>query len=376
MKGKVALLSLVSLLFTFAAMAQGIENDDMYFNSKDRAKLHAAKATDASYTASIKKAKKSEAVEVEEESANPTDSYSARNVNPEYEARSNSQTAQVDNEDYFVNNYKFNNASQFNNWNNNFNNWYSTPWYGGNFYDPYISSWNSPYYGSYYDVWGNPWRNPYYRSGWGSSFSYHWGSSYNYGWGMGFGSGNYYNPYNAWAYDPYGYSRYGGGWNSYYGGYGYPTQVIIVDNDRYGPAYGKRVSRSSQGDRNYNAGRTRSYNRDVVNPDSNTGGNRPTTGGRVSNTTTTRQSEYYNRGWRNQTQSTYSNPNSGSGNSGNTNSRSSWESNTRSSWSNGDNSSNRSSGYDGGRSSSGGGSSSGNNGGGSSSGSRSSGRGH
>ncbi len=46
MKSKGVLLSLVSLLFTVAALAQGIENDDMYFNSKDRAKLNAAKASE------------------------------------------------------------------------------------------------------------------------------------------------------------------------------------------------------------------------------------------------------------------------------------------------------------------------------------------
>ena len=79
MKSKVVILSLVSLLFTVAASAQGIENDDMYFNSKDRAKLNAAKATEVS--ASIKKSKKAT---VADEAVNPTDSYSARNVNPEY----------------------------------------------------------------------------------------------------------------------------------------------------------------------------------------------------------------------------------------------------------------------------------------------------
>ena len=105
MKSKAALLSLVSLLFTFASIAQEIENDDMYFNSKDRAKLNAMKASQPTLTASIKKSKK-EVVE-EEESSNPTDSYSARNVNPEYEARTNSETAQADNEDYFVNNYQW-----------------------------------------------------------------------------------------------------------------------------------------------------------------------------------------------------------------------------------------------------------------------------
>ncbi len=110
MKSKVALLSLVSFLFAFAASAQGVENDDMYFNSKDRAKLNATKASEVSYTASIKKNKKEI---VEDEPVNPTDSYSARNVNPEFAARSNSETAQADNEDYFVNNYQLQQREQF-----------------------------------------------------------------------------------------------------------------------------------------------------------------------------------------------------------------------------------------------------------------------
>ena len=172
MKSKVTFLGLVSMLFTVVASAQDIENDDMYFNSKDRAKVKASKASEVS--ASIKKSKKPA---MAEEALNPTDSYSARNVNPEYQARTNSQTAQADNQDYFDNNYKYNNANNFNNWNNNFNSRYSNPWYGGNYYDPNINSCNSPYYGSSYDTWGNPWSNPYYHSGWSSSFSYHWGSS-------------------------------------------------------------------------------------------------------------------------------------------------------------------------------------------------------
>ncbi|HZB14107.1 MAG TPA: hypothetical protein VE467_13805, partial [Chryseolinea sp.] len=158
MKRKVTLLAVVSMLFTFVASAQEIENDDMYFNSKDRAKVKASKASEASY-ASIKKTNKQA---IPEEALNPTDSYSARNVNPEYEARSNSETAQADNQDYFDNSYQYNNANNFNNWNSNFNDRYNSPWYGGNYYDPYINSWNSPYYGSRYDSWGNPWSNPYY----------------------------------------------------------------------------------------------------------------------------------------------------------------------------------------------------------------------
>lgn len=371
MKSKVAILSFVSLLFAFAATAQEIESDDMYFNSKDRAKLKAAKASAVSYSASIKTNKKEA---VQEEPVNPTDSYSARNVNPEYSARSNSELAQSDNQDYFVDNYRYNQASNFNNWNNSFNNWYGNPWYSTNYWGSSINSWNSPYYGSYYDSWGNPWANPYYQSGWSSSFSYHWGSSYNYGWGMNFGYGNFYgSPY-------YAYNPYYGRWNSYYGGgWGYPTQVVIIENgSRYSPAYGKRSSRSSQLSREYNNGSTRTTNRNLV--DSNTG--RPNLGGRVSTNTPSRgQSDYYNRGWRNQTSesnSSYS-PNTNSS-SGNTNTRSSWENSSRNTWresnSNSGGSYTPSRGSDSGRSA-GSGSSGGSSGGSSSgSGSRSGGRGH
>lgn len=321
MKSKVALLGLVSLLFAFAASAQGIENDDMYFNSKDRAKLNAAKASEASYSASIKKSKKAADVE-EEEPVNPTDSYSARNVNPEYAARSNSQAAQSDDEDYFVNNYQYNNASNLNNWNNNFNRWYSSPWYGSNYYDPYINSWNSPYYGSGYDMWGSPWRNPYYRSGWSSSFSY-WGSSWDYGWGLGFGYGNY-------GYNPYMMNSWGWGWGSRFNNYYYPSTIIVVNNRENGGrgvVYGKRAtsgrSTISRDSYNPNTGsRTRSTS---INPQR---GDDSNTGGRVATSNTNRrQEEYYNRTWR----STSTQQRSTSGNSG-------------SSWSNGN--ANRSSSYE------------------------------
>ena len=284
MKSKVALLSLVSLIFTFAASAQGVENDDMYFNSKDRAKLNAEKASEVSYSASIKKNKK-EMVE-EAEPANPTDSYSARNVNPEYAARSNSETAQSDNQDYFVNNYQYNNASNFNNWNNNFNNWYNSPWYGNNYYDPYINSWNSPYYGSYYDSWGNPWRNPYYRNGWSSSFSYYWGNSWDYGWGSSFGVGYGYNSYYG---NPY---RNGWGWGSgYYNNY-YPNTVIIVNNNNEsgrGVVYGKRAtSRSVVSGQNLNRDSSSPRSRSTVTGNQNGGRlGDDNSGGRVSTTALT-----------------------------------------------------------------------------------------
>ena len=216
----------------------------MYFNSKDRAKLKSQKASEeASVMASAKKTKKNQVIE--DEPVNPTDSYSARNVNPEFAARSNSQTAQADNQDYFVNNYRYNTNSNLNNFNNNFNTWNSNAWYSPNYYGSSINSWNTPYYGSYYDAYGSPWYNPYYRSGWSSSFSYYWGSSYNYGWGSGFGMACAYgNPYmNSWGYAPY---SYGSGWgNNYY----YPGSVVVVNNNYAEPGknvvYGKRASHGS-----------------------------------------------------------------------------------------------------------------------------------
>jgi hypothetical protein len=330
MKIRIFLLALMSTLTTGLVLAQDIENDDMYFNSADRAKLS---ATRGSSIAMASNRHKSDVREEEDDSVNPTDSYSARNVNPEYTSRTQSQASQADDENYFVNNYKYNTQSNLSKFNNNYNNWYNNPWYSSAYYGSGINSWNSPYYGSYYDAWGSPWANPYYRSGWSSSFSYFWGSNYNYGWGMNYGYGmGWGNPYNSWAsmYGPsygWGYPYYG---NSWYGGY--PTQVIVVDNGSRGPIYGKRGTRSA----NY------------INRTSGTSGGRQYTnagsGSRSDNgarTRTSRQSDYYQRTWRSDSQ----NSNSGYSNSGYGNSsggrmssqpsQSSWRSsgsNSNSSW--------------------------------------------
>jgi hypothetical protein len=300
MKNKVMMVNLVVMLLASVTYAQRVENDDMYFNSKDRAKLKAQKASEeASYVASVKKTKKSQFSE--EEFNNPTDSYSARNVNPEFAARSNSQIAQADNEDYFVNNYRYNNSSNLNNWNNNFNNWYSNPWYSANYFGPSINAWNSPYYGSNFDSWGNPWANPYYRSGWSSSFSYHWGSPWNYGWGNGMGMNfGYGNPYmNSWS--SWGPS-FGYGYNSWF----CPSNnVFIINNGGESGrniAYGKRASHGGMVTTPQDAVNNRTRSNYV--PTSSTGGRQSNPGGRVvTQSTNQRQEDYYNRSWRNSQQS-------------------------------------------------------------------------
>ena len=77
MKTKVIMLSLSAALLAGTAFAQGIENDDMYFNAKDRAKLKAQMAAqeEQAYSASAKKAQKNQNAQNTEEALNPTDSY-------------------------------------------------------------------------------------------------------------------------------------------------------------------------------------------------------------------------------------------------------------------------------------------------------------
>jgi hypothetical protein len=319
MRIKGLLIATFSLIGISGAFAQGIEYDDMYFNAEDRAKLKQKRA-EVAYNAP---AKSSQFDYYEgKESVNPTDSYSARNVNPEYTSRSHSQTAQSDEADYFVNNYQYN-ANQLDNWNNNYNNWYSSSWYRPNFYGPGINSWNSPYYG--YSSWNSPWYDPYWSyNGWSSSFSFHYGPSWNYGWG---GHYNYWNrPYYGW--DPYGLA-YGGGYGMGYGGgywnnYRYPGTIIVVnqgESNGRGVVYGKRPTRGTyMVPENNNNTRSRSS---YVNTQ-----NRGTSSGRTT-VSSSKQEEYYNRYNRSQNntynRSTYEN-------------RESTQYNRSRSWDNGDNS--------------------------------------
>jgi hypothetical protein len=288
MKIKGILLATVSLLGISGVFAQGIEYDDMYFNAEDRVKLNARKATEVAYS-TTKKFKKFDAEEGE--NLNPTDSYSARNVNPEYTSRAHTQSAQADDEDYFVSNYQYN-RNQYNNWNNNFNQWNSNPWYRSNYYGPAINSWNSPYYG--YSSWSSPWYDPYWSfNGWSSSFSYHFGNAWNYGWG---GNYNYWSrPYYGW--DPYygGMGMYGGG---YWNNYRYPGTIVVVNNVEGSGrkvVYGKRPTRGNAVVSDQSGTRSRTTVENARRNDNSSG--------RISTRNRTQQ-EYYNRPQRN-TSSTF-----------------------------------------------------------------------
>jgi hypothetical protein len=287
-------LIILGILSVFAGSVVAQEYDDMYFNKKDRAKVKEAKVSEREVVLARNEKKAVSKVE-ESDETNPTDSYSARNVNPEYTSRATSETAQNDDEDYFVNNYQYRRQAEYSNFNNNFNNWYNSPWYSSAYWGSGFNrwdSWNNPYYGagygSYYDNWGSPFANPYYRSGWSSSFSFFMGSGWgmNQGWGTPYGYwgssySSLYNPYYSSYYSPYyGYAG-GGGWYR-------PNQLIVVERDR-GYVYGKRSSRSGYVVTDNNGNRTggRTY--------TNTGsGSRSDNGARVR-ATNTRQDDYYQR---------------------------------------------------------------------------------
>ncbi len=164
--------------------------------------------------------------EPESEAINPTDSYSSRNTNPEYEARSIAEIAQEDEANYFVNDYHYNTEKDLQNFNSSYDSWSNNSMYNSNYYGSAINNWNSPYYGSnsaFYSPWGNPyWSN----SGWSASFSYYYGNNYGYNNynPYAYGCGNNPYSYGYGSYNPYGYGYYGSGY-----GYGSPGTIVVVN---------------------------------------------------------------------------------------------------------------------------------------------------
>jgi hypothetical protein len=241
MKTRIVIGGLLASMMALQVSAQ--ENDDLYFKSKDREKLKVENAT-ASVNDKIDKdykafKKKNFDENIEEEvavttSVNPTDSYSARTINPEFISRSNSAQASEDEQNYYiegytpVNTYDSYSAGNYNNLNSN----YQNSWYGSSAYN---NSWYTPYYG-----YCNPYMSPYYSAspGWTMSLGYTWGNMMSPGWSFGIGygwGGSYYNPYSY--YSPYGYGNYYG-YPSYYNNGGYYSEASK-------PNYGKRPSRHS-----------------------------------------------------------------------------------------------------------------------------------
>ncbi len=233
MTSRFVAISLVTTLMAFDGMAQREENDDMYFNSKDREKSKLAASEISSVNLTSKKNKRIEPELYDEEKVNPTDSYSARSVNPEYTSRSNAELASEYEQDYYMEGSAQNTYDAYSSGNYNsssFNNGYNNGWYGSSAWDNRYS----PYYG-----YCNPWMSPYYSggSGWTLSFNYTWENNWNTGWNYGMSSGwgnSYYSPY---SYYPSYYSPY-------YSNWGYPNYYSGT-SEYSRPNYGKRPSRHS-----------------------------------------------------------------------------------------------------------------------------------
>lgn len=288
MKTRGIVLGLMVACVAGTVMAQ--ENDDMYFNKKDRAKLNAQKAQATALAYSNKNG--SDDLDFNDDVFAATASYSTRNTNPEYISRSNSEVAQSDNEDYFIVSESYANAQNLSRFNDNYNNWYNNPWYSNSYYAPSRYAWNSPFYGGFNSPWGYGYGSGMYVSvgyGWGSPYyGGYWGSGYSpWDYGYGYPYGGYYG--NSWGY----YNGWG-----YYGGNNYWGNNVIIINDGAGRnvAYNKRPSRGGM-IANENAGnRTRSQI--ISRGDGNSNGRVATpTSGRTQQTAG-RQDEYYNRSWR------------------------------------------------------------------------------
>jgi hypothetical protein len=305
---KTKLLMGATLLFGASALAQ--EYDDMYFRSKDREKLSTSNTLKDTYSSdnySKFKKKHFDEVAMLDDYANPTDSYSSRNINPEYISRSYSEQASEDELNYFVEGYNpkvaAGNSGYYagtnNNWNNR-NTWNSpwmSPWYGNGF----GSRWNNPYMNSMYNPyfgWNDPWMNPYwgggFNSGWSLSASYFWGNS----WGPGWNTWG--NPYYGSMWGPSMYYGSGWGWNTWNMGYYRPYTTVVVGGEGSRTNYGKRSTSNSAVVNN------------VANRNTNTSGARITEGNTGRRTQTA--DEYYVRPSRR----TYTESTSSYSNTGNT----------------------------------------------------------
>jgi hypothetical protein len=257
---------ITSLLAAAAASVSAQEFDDMYFRSKDRDKE--AKPV---RTISEREMQKMAAKNQPSQSAfsNPTDSYSARVVNPEYTSRMVTQSVAGES-DYFIDNYSVpveQSRSSLS---------YAPGYFGPGMYGsngPYYNSGASPFMSPYHDSWG---YNPYGYTGTypGSPYSYGYspyGSMYGAPYSpFAYGNGSGWNTSMGFTMSPYSWSPYFSlgfnyaigstygtpwGWNNGWGGYSSycPGTAYTVVSDANGRhvTYGKRTARTNDQAVNY-----------------------------------------------------------------------------------------------------------------------------
>lgn len=229
-----------------AAMVAGLnvfaqEFDDMYFTAKDRAKIN-QQARESMVLASAKEKGTSL------QTINPSDSYSARNENPDYVAGAKTgSNANQSTSSYFSSSYipKVNQNLYNCNCSNGYNSYGTSYSYGNPYFSNYgygMNGFGSPYSSFYpygYGMYGMG-MSPGMSLGFGYGMgSYMWGSPSMNFWNSYYGMGSYY----SYGYPYYGYG-YGYGMGGYYGGYSPYTVVNNYNADNTSNVvYGRRPNR-------------------------------------------------------------------------------------------------------------------------------------
>ena len=272
MKTKLALLTLLGMMSSIV-FAQSVEYDDMYFNRKDREKLRESMMVSNRTAVSNQRVTTPTSKSEQISRFNPTDSYSARNVNPEFNNQAASQRRNdfADDEylpEEYANGYRDAQMARA-----NVNNWYAPGFYGlrcsawhspyfamGGIYDPWMAGmWGTPSsmwrmnsglgFGSSF-MWGNSWAmNPYHPMAWDPWYAPRWGNM------MGWGWDPFWNPYGG-----MGMGMAMGGWgNPYWGARPWGTTVVIVGND-----YNSHINRTRRPSRGGSFNSQEYYNNNVV----------------------------------------------------------------------------------------------------------------
>lgn len=253
--GALALLGLVSCSTSYSAL-QG-ESDDLYFRASD-AEVATEFAVQNNNPENFKQLRQIDAEEYDQES------FSAKNVNPEYIAKYQNDNEQVDEgavyfDDANTDSIKgeagdiniYNNFRGYNAPGNYNSGWNMNPWMMNSMYMGGFSPWGLGMGGFYDPFWG-----PGYGFRPGLSMSLSMG----FGWGSGFGFGHPFMRYGygmGGFYDPF-YSPYMG-----YGyGYGmrYNRPIIIIPGGAENQRHIVRSTRPSRGSYVGTTGRTRESN--------------------------------------------------------------------------------------------------------------------
>jgi hypothetical protein len=226
-------LTLMSACATSDQFAQTSEYDDLYFTASDRNTVEFTKLNDP------KKADYQQGSYVFDQQ-----SYSSKNVNPEYIAKYNAgnqlnqEESVAQNEEYYVEEFEREDYMPSGNQPQVVNNFYGpastfgNPAFGGGwgaspFFDPFLMD---PFYDPF---WG---PSAFAGAGWGWRPGFNMGISMGFGWGRpgwGFGNAWAYRPWRDPFFSPWGFRNgYAMGFNDgFYGSYWNRPGVVIINNN-------------------------------------------------------------------------------------------------------------------------------------------------